>query len=78
MLPVIGTGLDDVVAPFSRSWRSTLRDPSTVTFVYVDRDNADDEVGRTIGRDPDFLDGFDVAAEFGSVAIYRQDEGTGS
>ena len=71
MLPVIGAGLDDVVAPFSRDWDATLRDPSTVTFVFVDRENPDDQVGRAIEGDPDFLDGFALAEEFGSVAVYR-------
>lgn len=76
MLPVIGTGLDHVIAPFSRTWKASLRRPTGVEFIYVDRGNPDDEIRRTIARDPSFLDGFDLAAEFGSVAVYRSTEGS--
>ena len=75
MLPVIGAGLDDVVAPFSEGWDATLEDPSEVSYVYVDRGNADDAITQAIERDPGFLDGFELAAEFGPVAVYRTTEG---
>ncbi|MBL8776812.1 MAG: hypothetical protein JNK12_12805 [Acidimicrobiales bacterium] len=74
MLPVIGAGLDDVVAPFSRDWDETLRDPGGVTHVFVDQGNPDDQVGQALAADPDLLDGFDVAAEFGPVVIYRSQD----
>lgn len=75
MLPVIGTGLDHVVAPFSQDWRAQLRHPNGVEFIYVDRGNRDDQIRRAIARDPSFLRGFHLAADFGSVSIYRSSEG---
>jgi hypothetical protein len=74
MLPVIGADLDQVVAPFSEGWESALADPSGTTLIFVDRDAPDDEVRRTIAEDPRFLDGFDLVAEFGSVAVYQNQE----
>jgi hypothetical protein len=75
MLPVIGAGLDDVVAPFSRDWDDRLADPSPMSFVFIDRGNPDDEVGRAVAADPEVLDGFELAAEFAPVAIYRNEQG---
>jgi hypothetical protein len=74
MLPVIGLGLDDVVAPFSEGWDDALRSPDGIDVVLIDRGNPDDEVGRALERDPDLLDGFELAAEFGPVAIFRTEE----
>lgn len=71
MLPVIGAGLDDVVAPFSRDWDATLRDPGRVDVVFVDTDNPDDQVGQALAADPDLLDGFEPAATFGGITVYR-------
>lgn len=71
MLPVIGVGLDHVIAPFSSGWKAALRDPERATWIYVDRANRDDEIRRAIARDPGFLDDFDAAATFGDVTVYR-------
>lgn len=71
MLPVIGAGLDDVVAPFSRDWEATLRDPSGVDAVFVDTGNPDDQVGQALSADPDLLDEFEPVATFGTVTVYR-------
>lgn len=74
MLPVIGVGLDHVIAPFSRDWDAALRRPTAADYVLVDRANPDDEVGRSVERDPRYLDGYELAAEFGSIAVYRAEE----
>ncbi len=74
MLPIIGAPLDDVVAPFTSTWDATLADPSRVTFVFVDRDNPDDQIARALADDASYLDGFDLVEEAGSVGVYQRRE----
>lgn len=75
MLPVVGAGLDEVVAPFSEGWDDALSDPSDVTFVLVDRDSPDDAVADALRRDPGLLREFDEAARFGPISVYRRPGG---
>jgi hypothetical protein len=75
LLPVVDAELSRVVAPFSASWRRTLRDPSRVQWVFVDRANPDDAVRRAIDRSPTFHDDFVRRFRDGPAEVYERRAG---